>query len=315
MPQLSKSFSILLQLFGAALLALLPLVLEKIVGSPARFSFFLETKEIYNLIIITLLLFFSFQILRLSKIIFRFLTASAFLSVYQLRKRNLYPLLCYLIGSLTISFGTASVVHGIVVYGYQIFQTTKNESEINRQYLIQKANQHEGDLGFGGSTPILKQIMSAFPNDERNDAIEIRLSTLDSARKTSTFFEKVGSRLEQEQKYLLASNSYKTALHIWPKNQIAKQKKIQLENEFISTRDGRESLYLACQNFDEMAITKNSAVLGYFVEEPEIVDLLRTSSTKIHLRKQVLDKICKVPQNSETLSEFEHEIKEMLGLI
>lgn len=315
MPQFSKSFSILLQLSGAALLGLLPLVFEKIIGSPARLSFFIETKEIYNVIIITLLLFFSFQILRLSNIIFRFLAASAFLSVYQLRKRNLYPVVFYLVGSFAIALGTASVVHGIVVYGYQIFQTTKNESEINRQYLIQKANQHEVDFGFGGSTPILKQIMSAFPNDERNDAIEIRLSTLDNARKTSTFFENVGSRLEQEQKYLLASNSYKTALHIWPKNKIAKQKKIQLENDFISTRDSRESIYLACQNSDEMAIIKNSAVLGYFVEEPEVVDLLKISSTKIHLRKQVLDKICKVPQSSETLSEFEHEVKEILGLI
>lgn len=212
------------------------------------------------------------QIFRVFQVVFRQLAALLFYSIYRTRnkKRKVASLIPAIFLACLLATGLTSLVLGTLNLIFSLVREVKYAHEINRQLLVERANEEEKD-GVGTNLSTLQQIIRMYPDDRRNAAIKYRIARLKSAQQLSAHVFGNADKLREGGYLIIAAETYSAALRIWPPNNEAWSAISALQDAADKARPELTSLFSACRHNKKIDPSTISAVAGFIFREPNAI--------------------------------------------
>lgn len=211
--------------------------------------------------------------------------------------------------ALTIAFGVAFLSFGLLAqaaaaYVFVVAREYSWHTEINRQRLIETANNVGETNGVLASIRILQRIITLYPDDEeRNENLKAYITNVENYKNSSDQLTASGVAFAKAKRHYLAVKFYKAALGTFPYNKDASSRLEAYRRSFQESKPNIAKFFSLCRDKDLMGILASIEDYTFSVKETQSVKRLRVNmdgddGNRIYLQ------LCSDPLRHENLTDY-----------
>ncbi|TWB06900.1 hypothetical protein [Bradyrhizobium stylosanthis] len=252
-------------------------VTTNILGAESTLHYVVSSELRYDLLACGLLIALSPQLLWLARFSLLFIARLTFHASYCLVTPRKLTGLFLLSGLLACGLSAGFFVQALSTYGYAVSREYTKRDEINRARLIEQANSL-GRTDLLASISLLKRLIGAYPEDQRNDDLKRYLQRFSDAKDSSDQLVSTADGFAAKNSHLIAIQFYRLAAAVFPANRTASDRLSSYKEKLESARPSLQQFFELCKDPQQLPLlVGRSEEFGFAIKEPQSVKRLRLS--------------------------------------